>query len=176
MFRTWRPADLDLALELWGDPRVGAFITAAGAMTEEEGRQRLLAELELEERHGIQYWPIFLRESGEHTGCCGLRPYDPARRTYEVGAHLRPAFWGRGLASEALRAVMAFAFDGLGASALFAGHNPRNVASQRLLTALGFRYTHDELYTPTGLMHPSYLLTVEEHRLSSHIDKETVRE
>ena len=27
-----------------------------------------------------------------------------------------------------------------------------------MLHRLGFRYTHDELYPPTGLNHPSYLL------------------
>jgi hypothetical protein len=42
--------------------------------------------------------------------------------------------------------------------ALFAGHNPANQASRELLARLGFRYTHDELYPPTGLMHPSYRL------------------
>ena len=43
--------------------------------------------------------------------------------------------------------------------ALLSGsHNPGNQASRHLLETLGFRYTHDELYEPTGLMHPSYLL------------------
>jgi hypothetical protein len=28
-----------------------------------------------------------------------------------------------------------------------------------MLRRLGFRYTHDELYPPTGLRHPSYVLT-----------------
>jgi RimJ/RimL family protein N-acetyltransferase len=41
---------------------------------------------------------------------------------------------------------------------VFAGHNPANTASRGLLARLGFRYTHDELYAPTGLRHPSYLL------------------
>jgi hypothetical protein len=29
---------------------------------------------------------------------------------------------------------------------------------------LGFVHTHDEFYEPTGLMHPSYLLTRQEER------------
>ncbi len=32
---------------------------------------------------------------------------------------------------------------------------------------LGFRYTHDELYPPTGLLHPSYLLKRSEADLES---------
>jgi [ribosomal protein S5]-alanine N-acetyltransferase len=46
----------------------------------------------------------------------------------------------------------------LGASALFAGHHPDNTGSRRTLVKLGFRFTHDELYPPTGVMHPGYEL------------------
>jgi RimJ/RimL family protein N-acetyltransferase len=63
------------------------------------------------------------------------------------------------LAQEAGRAVIAFAFENLGAEALFAGHHPANSASRRVLAKLGFQFTHDEFYPPTGLMHRSYLLT-----------------
>ena len=42
---------------------------------------------------------------------------------------------------------------------LFAGHNPDNDASRQLLQQLGFQYTHDEPYAPTGRMHPSYVLS-----------------
>jgi ribosomal-protein-alanine N-acetyltransferase len=59
---------------------------------------------------------------------------------------------------------MAYAFERLGVCGLFAGHNPKNEASRHLLGKLGFRYAHDELYEPTGLMHPCYLLTAEEYR------------
>ena len=41
---------------------------------------------------------------------------------------------------------------------LFAGHNPENTVSRHLLQKLGFRYTHDEFYAPTGLQHPSYMM------------------
>jgi [ribosomal protein S5]-alanine N-acetyltransferase len=33
---------------------------------------------------------------------------------------------------------------------IFAGHHPENEGSGRLLAKLGFVYTHDELYPPTG--------------------------
>lgn len=53
---------------------------------------------------------------------------------------------------------MRFAFEELGAEALFAGHSPDNNASRHLFLKLGFTYTHDERYPPSGRMHPSYLL------------------
>ena len=52
-----------------------------------------------------------------------------------------------------------YAFTVLKAEGLFAGHNPQNIASQKILSKLGFHYIDDEFYEPTGLYHPSYELT-----------------
>jgi len=159
-FRTWRPDDLELAAALWGDPEVTRFI-AAGPLSRAAIEERLAREIATQAEHGLQYWPIFLREDGSHVGCCGLRPYRPEPPVLELGVHIRPGFWRRGFAREAARAVIARAFRERAVGALFAGHNPNNAASRELLAALGFTYTHDELYPPTGLMHPSYLLARE---------------
>jgi [ribosomal protein S5]-alanine N-acetyltransferase len=156
-FRTWRGEDIELAMGLWGDPEVVRFIST-GAPSRADVARRLEQEMATQAAHGVQYWPMFLRSDGSHVGCCGLRPYRPESGVFELGVHVCRAFWRQGLAMEAARAVIAHAFDDLGAAALFAGHNPRNAASRELLQRLGFAYTHDELYPPTGLMHPSYLL------------------
>jgi RimJ/RimL family protein N-acetyltransferase len=145
-----------LANALWGDPKVTALI--GGPFTETEIRAKLHREIAAMAAYKVQYWPIFLLEDGQHVGCAGLRPYRLDEPIYEVGFHLRPAYWGRGLAEEAGRAAAAFAFETLGAKALFAGHHPANQASRHVLNKLGFRFTHEELYLPTGLLHPSYLL------------------
>jgi RimJ/RimL family protein N-acetyltransferase len=61
----------------------------------------------------------------------------------EVGFILHPDHWGKGLAREAMEAVIAHleaAFPRL--SALTAEVDPRNVASLRLLGRLGFAETH----------------------------------
>src|SRR5687768_6525043 len=127
-----------------------------GPFSREQVRQRLGREIAAQAEHGIQYWPMFALATGEHIGCCGLRPREPGM--HELGFHIRKAHWGRGYASEAARTVIRYAFDSLGVQALFAGHNPANAASRALLGRLGFEYTHDEHYPATGLMHPSYLL------------------
>jgi RimJ/RimL family protein N-acetyltransferase len=160
-FRCWSMEDLPLALALWGDPEVTRLI--GGPLSPAAAERRLRAEIESMTAYGLQYWPIFLLADGAHAGCAGLRPYRPADRIYELGFHLRPAYWGQGLATEAGAAVVAFGFETLGAAALFAGHNPANTTSRRVLEKLGFRFTHEELYAPTGLKHPSYLLTRSEY-------------
>jgi RimJ/RimL family protein N-acetyltransferase len=147
---------------LWGDAQVTALI--GGPFDEQKVRERLKTECERQSQHGLQYWPIFLAKDGDHVGCCGLRPYDPSRAILEIGFHLRTKYWGQGMSTESGRAVIAHAFDRLGVAGLFAGHNPKNQVSKRVLEKLGFRYTHDEYYAPTGLQHPSYLLTADDHR------------
>jgi RimJ/RimL family protein N-acetyltransferase len=126
-------------------------------------QERLAQEIACQEEHGVQYWPIFLLGSGTHLGCCGLRPYDLSRGIYEIGVHIRSDHWRRGYAYRASSVVIEHAFKHLKATALFAGHNPENKNSRALLEKLGFQYTHDEYYPPTGLDHPSYLLTADDY-------------
>jgi RimJ/RimL family protein N-acetyltransferase len=153
-FGRWSADDENLALSLWGDSRVSAWI--GGPFSHEQVCSRLRSEIATMAAHAMQYWPCFLLEDGELAGCAGLRPYRDG--IPELGFHFRPQFHGRGLGEEAARAVVAYAFESLAVESLFAGHHPYNAASQRLLTKLGFRYTHQEIYPPTGLLNPSYVL------------------
>ncbi|HUJ40580.1 MAG TPA: GNAT family N-acetyltransferase [Candidatus Acidoferrales bacterium] len=155
-FRHWSAADLPLALSLWGDAQVTRLI--GGPFSPQDVEQRLRREIALQDSRTVQYWPIFLLAGGDHVGCAGLRPFQQSDHVFELGFHLLPAFWSKGLAQEAARAVITYAFSTLHASALFAGHHPENAASRRVLEKLGFHYTHDELYPPTGRMHRCYLL------------------
>jgi RimJ/RimL family protein N-acetyltransferase len=149
---------LDIAIELWGDHEVTKFFDARGKWSRDEVQERLTKEIKIEKEYGVQYWPIFLLDTNEHIGCCGLRPYDLSQKVFEIGFHIRSSQWRRGYAREAAVAVIDYAFSTLKLNGLFAGHNPNNKASRLLLGQIGFHYTHDEYYTPTGLNHPSYLL------------------
>ena len=157
-FRHWRPEDRDLALALWGDPQVTRLIDARGRLSPEQTSARLQEELDRQRDHGIQYWPIFLLATGRHVGCCGLRPCESEAEALEIGFHIRSDCWRRGYAREAAAAVIGYAFNTLGTAALFAGHHPDNAVSRQLLVSLGFGYTHDAYYPPTGRHHPSYRL------------------
>jgi len=161
-FRCWSKDDLPLAMSLWGDPEVTKYL--GGPFSAEQINARLENEIATMEAHGIQYWPFFLLPNFEHAGCCGLRPRKLEERIYELGVHIRKPNWGRGLAVEASRAIVKYAFETLGARELFAGHHPANAASRHLLEKSGFFYTHDELYPPTGEMHPGYVLRRSPHR------------
>lgn len=152
-FRSWTPADLPQAQTLWGDARVTRLI--GGPFPDVEIRERFAQEIANGETLGLQYWPIFRLEDDAFIGCCGFRPHPVG---LELGFHLLPEHWGHGYAGEAARAAIAHAFADLGTDGLCAGHHPENRRSAALLERLGFRRTGEELYPPTGLLHPTYRL------------------
>ena len=156
-FRKWSDNDLELALLLWGDPRVTQYIDTRKQLTAQDVVQKLEQEIKQEKRSGLQYWPLFLRRGNDFIGCCGLRPYKDGLN-YELGVHLCRDYWNKGYALEATKKVIQYAFDKLGMEMLFAGHHPNNHISEIILEKLGFEYSHDEFYKDTGMMHPSYFL------------------
>lgn len=156
-FRCWTANDMQIALELWGDERVTKLFSKE-PWTGDQIQDRLLREIEGQQRYAVQYWPIFELETSQAVGCAGLRPYAVEKKVYELGFHLRPQFWGCGYATESGATVIRYAFDILKAEALFAGHHPDNLSSSKVLLKLGFERAADEFYEPTGLFHPSYFL------------------
>jgi ribosomal-protein-alanine N-acetyltransferase len=155
-FRRWTTEDLPLAAQLWGDPSVTGLF--GGPYTPEAVRARLELEMRQARKSGVQYWPVFLLENAEHVGCAGLRPCS-GPRTLELGFHLRPRFWGKGIATEAARAIVRYGFEVLDLDAIFAGHHPSNTASRNVLVKLGFARTGEEFYPPSGVVEPTYLLS-----------------
>jgi ribosomal-protein-alanine N-acetyltransferase len=148
-FRSWTEQDAPLAKALWCDAEVTHYF--GGAMSREQARNRLAAERERESRSGMQYWPMFVRETGEFAGCAGLRPWQMDPNILEAGVHLMRAFWGLRLGEEALRAVLGYGFNTLGLPTIVAGHGMGHDNSQKLLQSLGFAYTHNILWGPKAI-------------------------
>ena len=80
-------------------------------------------------------WAITLRGEDRLIGAVGLTPEE---ETAELGYWLSPAHWGRGIATEAARAVVDFGFEHVGLARLTSGYFEDNPASGRVLTKLGF--------------------------------------
>jgi len=158
-FRSWTDKDTALAEALWCDAEVTHYF--GGAMTREQAHKRLDIEREREHRLGVQYWPMFLRETGEFAGCAGLRPWQMDPQTIEAGVHLMRSAWGLRLGEEALRAVLAYGFDTLGLSTIVAGHGIGHDNSQRLLERVGFAYTHNILWGPKAIEVRMYAIGAE---------------
>jgi RimJ/RimL family protein N-acetyltransferase len=76
-------------------------------------------------------------------GACGVTALDDQA---ELGYWLGVPYWGNGYATEALHAVIDYAFTDLGHEALNAGARVTNPASRRVLEKCGFQWTGVGLY------------------------------
>jgi RimJ/RimL family protein N-acetyltransferase len=85
---------------------------------------------------------IFLRQGdgseGELVGCIGLHRIDWALRRFEIGYWRKTGCEGRGLLTEAVRAVARLAFDVLDARRVEIRMDDSNAASWRLAERAGF--------------------------------------
>lgn len=106
------------------------------ARDEAEGRAMLEQNAEDGRAGNTIHWLIFRGDT--LIGVCGFyRGFADA--TGEVGYALREAHRGQGFMSEAVRALIRFAGEGLGLRRVIADTAPSNAPSVRLLTRLGFR-------------------------------------
>jgi RimJ/RimL family protein N-acetyltransferase len=81
---------------------------------------------------------------GTLAGACGFGTADGG--TPEIGYWLGVTFWGAGLATEAVRAMIDHAFTDAGHDVLQAGARVTNPASRRVLEKCGFQWTGVGLY------------------------------
>jgi ribosomal-protein-alanine N-acetyltransferase len=96
-------------------------------------------------------WGIVLEGADALIGSAGLYDWDREIGSAELGYDLDPRHWGRGIMTEALRAILGFAFEVMRLDRVQALAMPRNERSLRLVERLGFtregvlrHHGHDE--------------------------------
>lgn len=94
---------------------------------------------------------MVLRETDEAVGCIGLVPegaehFATAASEREVGYWIGHPYWGHGLTTEALEALIAYARDTLRLSSLLITTDSRNRASQRVAEKCGFEFVDDYIF------------------------------
>jgi len=92
-----------------------------------------------EDPHFYQ-WMIVPDETGEIIGSISVVHEEESTKSLEIGYCIGKAYWHKGYMSEALRAVIAFLFDEVGALRLIARHDPENPRSGRVMKACGMQY------------------------------------
>lgn len=121
-------------------PEVMRFISGQPE-TPEQTRAGIGVVKERWARHGFSWWAFIEIGSGRlvGAGCIQYLGRDPAN-PHEIGWRLVPDKWGHGYASEAARAMAAFAFETLDAPLLCAVRHPDNADSAKVMRRLGMRY------------------------------------
>jgi RimJ/RimL family protein N-acetyltransferase len=159
LLRPWRPAaDLEPLAELCADPEVMRFIADGRTLSRAEAGELLAAVAGHWERHGYGLWAVEVRAEaggrpGEAIGFAGLAipSFLPAvLPAVECGWRLARAWWGRGLATEAARASVAWGRRELGLASVVSIMAPGNHRSVRVAEKLGMTRGRDRLHPATG--------------------------
>lgn len=133
--------DLPDLRSLWVDTAFTRHIMGR-ALEDEEIWFRLLRDLGHWQAKGYGNWSIRTHD-GAYVGSVGVLDYrrtlDPPFDAPELGWGVSPAFQGHGLASEALRAALAWADAHLPDSRTVCMISPENAASMRLAERVGYR-------------------------------------
>jgi [ribosomal protein S5]-alanine N-acetyltransferase len=91
-------------------------------------------------------------------GCCEI-VYDPERINSaipEIIYSFEPCWWGQGLASELVPALLDYGLTHCGLARIFATIDPENLASQRVLEKAGVVFDRQEIDS-NGLVSLVYL-------------------
>ncbi len=155
--------DLDALAAIYADPDVRRFFPE-GTLTREETREEIAWMLEVDyPKYGYGLWATVLRDTGALIGRCGLLPWPvtvsdraalglaapeeqptPGRRVeVEVAYLLAKEHWGRGLATEAARAIASFGFATLDVDRLICLVDEENDASLGVAAKIGMTVDGD---------------------------------
>ena len=145
VLRPPRPSDAAPFFSFLGDAAAMRFTHCHRSLRE---CRRRLAGFEWQRRRtGIAPWAVLTRDEGRLIGWAGLYedPFEPGWGM-ELGYAFHPQAWGRGYATEAALASVAYADEVLPITELRAFAHLDNTASRRVLERAGFsevRYVAD---------------------------------
>jgi RimJ/RimL family protein N-acetyltransferase len=130
------PADLDMIARWNADELFTRHL--AGPLTREQTAEAFERWQRHWDEHGFGMLAVTDKETGELIGRTGPQyhrawPADP-----EVGWGLDPAWWGRGLATEAGAASVEWTLGELGFTRVVSIATEENLASRRVMAKLGF--------------------------------------
>jgi RimJ/RimL family protein N-acetyltransferase len=139
-----RPSEDDLPglIEVHAHPEVERF---TGVWGEPEARGWLERVERCWDAHGYGRLVVLEKLTGALLGRSGLQWFDDLGEV-ELGWTLRREAWGRGYASEAARAGLAWAFRDFGHSYVTSRIEPANERSTNVATRLGMKVIRTDLW------------------------------
>jgi len=153
--------DIAYLLETDGDLRVQQWLYGK-VQTPEQSRARMQRLLRMWTDDGFGFW-IFRDQSSTNIGHAGLfrSPREPGE--VEVGYVIKPAYWGRGFATEMTLLALRIGFEELRLERIIAIAQASNAPSRRVMEKC--RMTFDaELASPDGVPGVRYALAASAYR------------
>lgn len=130
--------DADGMMAIFGNPEVLRFLNNPPVDTSEKaiGMIDWFAG-KYQRQEGID-WGVTLQDDDTLIGMCGAYQWSKSDRHIDIGYHINPTYWGRGYATEATRAIIAWCFDNLDLHRIQGDCTDGNIASERVMLNCGF--------------------------------------
>ncbi|MEV7330283.1 GNAT family N-acetyltransferase [Micromonospora sp. NPDC093244] len=153
LLRRWHSDDLDGFAAVNAHPEVMRYIHDGRTLDRAATAERLATYRRHWDERGFGLYAVEIRGTGELAGFTGLAVptfLPEIMPAVEIGWRLGRAYWGRGLATEAARAVVAHARAELGLRRLVSIHVVGNEASARVMVKLGMSLERETVQPDTG--------------------------
>ena len=139
LFAPWTEADWLALKPIATDPEVMRYISDGQPWPDDRIQEFVQRQIGCLRLHAYCMWQLLEASSGCMIGFCGLQPLE-STGDVEIGWWLARSHWGRGLATEAARAVLEDGFERAGLARIVAIAQPRNRASVQVMEKLGMQY------------------------------------
>lgn len=158
--RPLRPEDVEGLLVILGDPETMRFYPTP--YTRELVEEWVEDSINRYRRDGIGLWAVELKATGELVGDCGPAVREVlGTKEIELGWHVKRAFWGQGLATEAAAACREWVFREIRPSRLIALVRPENTQSRRVAEKIGMTVEGEVKYGSMGWLHLVYAIRLQ---------------
>lgn len=136
LLRPWQPRDIDVLPEIANDRRIWRNVRDGFP----HPYDRTSAEAWVTNcEKGAMPHTFAIEFDGKAAGGIGVHPFDDVyRKSGEIGYWLGVNHWGKGFATEAVRAIVRYGFDVVELERIQAGVYAWNEASARVLVKAGF--------------------------------------
>jgi [ribosomal protein S5]-alanine N-acetyltransferase len=138
ILRPWSLDDIDALHQVWAHPEVRRYLWDDDAISRQRAAAAVEAGVAGANRNGVGLWCVLPKPASELAGFSGFR-YIEDSPEIELLYGLLPEYWGRGLATEAARAVLEYGFDAALFTRIYARTDVPNRASVRVLERLGMK-------------------------------------
>lgn len=161
ILRAILPTDVDALFELDSDPEVHRYVGQRPVTDKDQIVAVINFIRQQYTDNGIGRWAVTDKRTNEVLGWAGLKwvteTTNGHKNYYDLGYRIIRRFWGKGIASEAAFAALAYAFRELQAAEVYAMANTANIASNRILQKIGL--TQQGSFIDDGAPHLWYRIT-----------------
>jgi ribosomal-protein-alanine N-acetyltransferase len=146
--REYLPHELEIYLNHFTDKEVALYIPKRSREERITIFNNAFIQYQATKTNGM--WGMFNKSNREFIGGCLLRHFHGDPHLFEIGYSVNRQYWGQGLATEMVDALVDYGFTTPNTTAIVACTELPNIASQRVLEKAGFK-REENIFDEDGL-------------------------